>query len=160
MRCEQFKYTMLTVLMILLISGCSSHGKLSLTPKGESDSLLLDLMANTDQYAVYYHGNSEKIVSGILFDPKNDDKTIKPEGFLWTAVNDPQTIADIIDSIKRDDFPGYMPRLYRIVGPEGDFYGYLFTGWSYLVIKPVDERTLRVYGLEGPPEYMSMPGGI
>ena len=40
-----------------------------------------------------------------------------------------------------------------ISDPEGNFYGYLITGWTGLVIKPVDEQTVRIYGLKGPPEY-------
>ena len=147
------------ILLMMLLSGCSSHGKLSMAPKAESDSLLAELMANTDQYLVHYHGNSEKIVSGILFDPRKDTKTIRPEGVLWVEVNDAETIADIIDSIKRSNFPGYLPRLYRIISADGDFYGYLFTGWQHLVIQTVDRQTVRVYGLEGPPEYMDIGPG-
>jgi hypothetical protein len=148
------------ILLPMLVTGCASHGKLSMTAKAESEPLLAELMANTDQYLVYYHGNSEKIVSGILFDPKKDTKSIQPEGVLWAEVSDSKTITDIIDSIKRGNFPGYFPRLYRIFSAEGDFYGYLFTGWQHLVIQNVDEQTVRVYGLEGPPEYLDIGPGV
>ena len=139
--------------IVLLSAGCASHGKLAAIPRGEKDTLLADIAAHTDQYIVHYHGNSEKIVSGILFDPIDDGKRIQPEGFLWHEVSNPETIADIIDTISRADFPTYLPGLNSIVGPEGDAYGYLFTGWSYVSIKPVDENTVRVFGLSGPPEY-------
>ena len=156
------RYRFLLVLTILFfVSGCSNYGRLKFQNKTESDALLQELSANSQQYTIHYHGNSEKIVSGILFDPKDDHKTIKPEGMLWKTTESPQTVADIIDSIRRGDFPGYFPSLYKIVGPEGIFFGYLYTGWSYLVVKPVDPDTVRVYGLRGPPEYESaVPGGL
>ena len=154
MNLSSFNYLILAALPILFIlSGCASYGKLSITPRNETDALLADLLSQTDQYVVHYHGNSEKLVSGILFDPKDNPRTIRPEGALWNEVSDPETIAAIADSIQRSDHPGYFPHLYSIIAPNGDFYGYLFTGWTYMAIRPVDEQTLRVYGLKGPPEY-------
>jgi len=154
------RYRFLLVLTILFfISGCSNHGRLKLQKKAEADALLTEFSTNSQQYTIHYHGNSETIVSGILFDPKNDQKTIRPEGMLWNPTESPQTVADIIFSIRSGDFPGYFPSLYKIVGPEGNFFGYLYTGWSNLVIKPVDPDTIRVYGLRGPPEYESVRSG-
>jgi len=156
---KRIKYMVLAALPILFIlSGCASYGKLSLPPKDEAGALLADLLSQTDRYVVHYHGNSKKFVSGVLFDLKDDAKTIRPEGALWNEVSDPDTIAATIDIIQRGDHPGYFPRLYSIIAPDGDFYGYLFTGWNYLAIRTVDEQTLRVYGLKGPPEYEDYSG--
>ncbi|MEN8244975.1 MAG: hypothetical protein ABFS43_08755 [Thermodesulfobacteriota bacterium] len=155
------KCVILAVLPILfMISACAGYGKLSSLPRNETDDLLADLLAQTDRYVVHYHGNSENIVSGVLFDPKDDGKHILPEGMLWKEVSDPETIASIIIAIQESYLPGYLPRLFSINAPRGESYGYLFTGWSYLVIRPLDEQTLRVYGLKGPPEYENVyPGG-
>jgi hypothetical protein len=154
MKNQYSTYIAMAVLsVLLLIVGCASRGKLASIPKGENDAQLTHLTTYANQYIVHYHGNSEKMVSGILFDPINDGKHIQPEGVLWNEVSNPETIADIIDTISRADFPGYFSRLKSIVGPEGDAYGYLFTGWTYVSIKPVDENTVRVFGLKGPPEY-------
>lgn len=158
---KRFKYMVPAALLIwFLVSGCASYGRLSSITRNETDALLADLLSRTDQYVVHYHGNSEKIVSGVLFDPEDDGKSIRPEGALWNEVRAPETIASIIDSIKQSDFPGYFPRLYEINDPQGIFFGYLFTGWNHLAIRPLDEQTLRVYGLKGPPEYEDIkPGG-
>lgn len=155
------KYVILAVLPILfMISACAGHGKLSSLPRSETNDLLADLLTQIDRYMVHYHGNSETIVSGILFDPKEDGKHILPEGMLWKEINDPETIASIISAIQQSYFPGYHPRLFKVNDPQGGLYGYLFTGWSYMVIRRVDEQTLRVYGLKGPPEYEDMyPAG-
>ena len=161
MKLSSSNYLILAALPILFIlSGCASFGKLSITPKNETGALLAGLLSQTDRYVVHYHGNSEKLVSGILFDPKDNPKTIRPEGALWNEVSDPETIAAITDIILSSDHPNYFPHLYSIAGPNGDFYGYIATGWISLVIRAVDEQTLRVYGLKGPPEYEDVsPGG-
>ena len=156
------KFTFAILLSILFITaGCANYGRLSSVPGNETEDLLSDLLSRTDQYAVHYHGNSEKLVSGILFDHRDDGKSIRPEGMLWSEVSDPKTIASIISIIKISNNPGYFPVLYKINDPQGNFYGYLYTGWNYLAIRPVDEQTVRVYGLKGPPEYEDYhPGGL
>ena len=40
------------------------------------------------------------------------------------------------------------------------FYGYLFTGWSHIVLKKIDDDTLSVYGLDDPPEYLDIRGAV
>ena len=155
------KFIFAIILSILFITaGCANYGKLLSVPRNETEDLLNDLLSRIEQYVVHYHGNSEKLVSGILFDHKDDGKNIRPEGMLWSEVSDPETIASIISIIKISNHPGYFPVLYKINDPQGNFYGYLYTGWNYLAIRPVDEQTLRVYGLKGPPEYEDIyPGG-
>jgi hypothetical protein len=84
----------------LILSGCAGYGKMVATPRGESEDMIENLLANADQYTVHYHGNSEKIVSGLLFDPKNNGKTIQPSGFLWNPVSDPQAMKEIVKWIR------------------------------------------------------------
>ncbi|MCG6911929.1 MAG: hypothetical protein LJE94_17655 [Deltaproteobacteria bacterium] len=154
MKNQKVIFTAMEVLILLVaVTACAGYGKLSATSNEEQNALLKDLVSHSGDYDVYYYGNSERLVSGILFDPKSDDKHIRPEGKLWKKIDDPETIAGVIDSIDRSLFPGYFQQLYAIDSPSGELYGYLYTGWNYLVIKPVDERTVRVYGLSGPPEY-------
>jgi hypothetical protein len=158
---KRFKYMVLAALSIwLIISGCASYGKLSLVPRHETDALVEDLLTRTDQYVVHYHGNSQKLVSGILFDPKDDERQLRPEGAMWQAISDPEAIAVIVFTILTASEPGYFPNVYQVTDPEGAFYGYLITGWTGLAVEPVDEQTLKVYGLKGPPEYENVsPGG-
>jgi len=159
MKKSVYNYMIIIALpIIFFISGCAGHGKLTLHPRDETDALLKDLLSRTDQYVVHYHGNSEKLVSGLIFDPKDDSRHIRPEGALWNEVSDVKTIASIADIILSTNEPHYFPNLYQVTDPQGNFYGYLITGWTGVVIKPVDEQTLRVYGLKGPPEYLYGPG--
>jgi len=161
MKCSLSKYMILAALpVVFILSACADYGKLSMAPRNETDALLADLLSHTDRYVIHYHGNSKQLVSGILFDPKEDSKNIRPEGVLWREISDAETITSMVHTIQSTLFPKYFPNLYQINGPKGDFYGYLFTGWTQLVIRPVDNQTLRVYGLKGPPEYEDVrPGG-
>ena len=97
------------------------------------------------------------MVSGILFDPKDDDKHIRPEGAMWQEISDAEEIASIVDIILSSRYHSYFPNLYQLNGPEGDFYGYLVTGWMQLSIRDVDDQTVRIYGLNDPPEYLNGP---
>ena len=155
-------FLIISLLLVLLItSGCASYGKLSRIPTDETDALLPDILSQTDNYTIHYHGNSEKMVSGILFDPKEDTKSIIPEGVYWKETRNPETIASIVDIIQSAKFPYYSANLYQINDPNGAFFGYILTGWKSLSIRPVDEHTVRVYGLKGPPEYEDVgTGGI
>ncbi len=156
---SMYKYITIAALPILLIIyGCSGYGKLTLPPKSETDALLDDLLSRTDQYVVHNHGNNQKLVSGILFDPKEDTKHIRLEDAMWQEISDAQAIASIVNIILTTDEPNYFPNVYQVTDPEGNFYGYLITGWTGVVIKPVDDQTVKVYGLKGPPEYLYGPG--
>ncbi len=161
MKHNLYKYMALAVLLsFFLLVSCAGHGKLSLVPRNETDALMEDLLSNTDQYVVHYHGNSQKLVSGILFDPKEDTNHIRLEGAMWQEISDAQAIASIANIILTTDELHYFPNVYQVTDPEGIFYGYLITGWTGLVIKPVDDQTVKVYGLKGPPEYADVyPGG-
>ena len=151
--------TLIVLLLSFILTSCAGYGKISRIPRNETNVMLDDILSQTDQYRVHYHGNSEKIVSGILFDPQNDDKHIQPEGHLWNEISDADAIESIVKAIRVGNFPGYYPALYMITNTEGDFYGYLYTGWNSLAIKQMDEQALRVYGLRGPPEYEDFQSG-
>ena len=46
---------------------------------------------------------------------------------------------------------GYT-NIYRIVGPEGQLFGYMVAAHCHLVAKVVDEKTLDVYDFVPPPD--------
>jgi len=139
------------ILLVFLFVGCSSYGKTMMVRKGMPVTLD-ELTSNSADYNVYYHGINPHLVSGIIFEPKNDDKTLVLGG-NWVKVDDSRVIANVVEQIRRNDFPGYLPQKYQIIGPDNGMYGYIYTGWFHLVIRQLDKDTLSVYGLKGPPEY-------
>ena len=154
-----FHVTIITIISAIIIIGCSGYGKLLIESKNKAGVTIDELIENSDEYDIHHFGHGEKFVSGIIFDPKKDNKKLLP-GDRWVGIDEQTTISDIVKRIKGSDFPRFVPTLYKIVGPDGVFYGYLFTGWSHIVLKKIDDDTLSVYGLDDPPEYLDMRGLI
>jgi len=149
--------TIITIISTIIITGCSGYGKLVIESKNETEVTIEKLIKNSDDYDIHSFGYGKKFVSGIIFDPKKDNKKLLP-GEMWEEINEQITISDIVKRIKLSDFPSFIPTLYKIVGPDGVFYGYLFTGWFHIVLKKIDDDTLSVYGLDDPPEYLDIRG--
>ena len=94
-------------------------------------------------YTIYYAGLSVGTAAGIIFDPKNDDKTLT--GDKWIKIEDQEILSALIGWIQT--YIQFDPRLWRIVGPDDQFYGYLFFALGHVVIKSVDDTTMYVYNL-------------
>jgi hypothetical protein len=149
------KYIYLALLAIVpmfVMSGCSGYGKIR-TQSGPGDDITIEkLIENWHDYTVYYAGYAINNPSGIMFDPKNDDKTLMPSD-RWTKLDDKASVIDVISWIKAQaqGTPEHYPLVYSILGPNDQFYGYLFSGWDHLLTKVVDDHTLWVYDLPDPP---------
>ncbi len=141
-----------SLVFVFLMYGCAGYGKIRPLP-GDGDKLTVqELIENSDDYNIYYSGYSTNNPSGILFDPKRDNKTLVP-GDGWIKVEGRETVSEIVSWIQILDFPWYMPELFSILDSDEQSYGYLFTGWHHLVSKVVDESTLFVNDLPSPPQY-------
>jgi len=151
--------TVISIISAIIITGCSGYGELVIESKNEAEITIEKLIRNSDDYDIHYFGYGEKFVSGIIFDPKKDNKKLLL-GNMWVEINEQTTISDIVKRIEGSDFQGFIPTLYKIIGPDGVFYGYLFTGWFHIVLKKIDDDTLSVYGLDDPPEYLDRRGTV
>jgi hypothetical protein len=110
--------------LLFLMPGClSSFGKIR-SQSGNGERMTIDdLEKNWTDYTVYYAGMSPNRSSGVMFDPKNDDKTLLPgSNDRWKKIEDK----------------------YRVLGPDDQFYGYLFSGRSDVTIEVFDDRTMFV----------------
>ena len=146
------RIALMAVVLIYIISGCSGYGKLRLQSRYGDDVTIEKLQENLPDYTVYYAGYAIDNPSGIMFDPKNNDRTLQPTE-RWTKLDDKESAIEVISWIKIQDSSDFYPRLYRILGPDDQFYGYLFSAWDHLMTKVVDDKTLRVYDLPDPPHY-------
>jgi len=136
--------------LIFFIWSCTGHlgyGKLRVQ-RGHDGSVTTEtLRENWQEYAIYYAGLSVKNPSGVMFDPKNDNKKLISD--KWIRIKNQDTLADLIHWL--DANIKFYPVLYRILGPDDEFYGYLYTAWDHVHIKAVDENTLWVDDLPMPP---------
>ena len=76
-----------------------------------------------------------------LFDPKRNDKTLVAD--KWMKVEDQETLSQVITSIEAKN---RYPRLYQILGPNDEFYGYMYLGpsWHFVTVtaKVIDSNSL------------------
>jgi len=127
-------------------------------PRDENSVTIHDLKENWNDYIIYYAGYygslSIKHPSAVMFDPRKDNKGLA--GDKWTRVKDKQTLSELISSIQgQDSVSGLYPRLWRILGPDEQFYGFFFSAWDHVVTRMIDNKTLWVYDLPMPP-YLSI----
>jgi len=143
------------VAIMLLFFGCASmltgYGKLRPQPLRGKTVAIGELAENWQDYAIHYAGFNIGNPAGILFDPKDDDRTLT--GDKWVKVEDKETLLELIGWMK--SYTEYYPRIWRILGPNNELFGYLFYP-SYrmyaddVVIKVIDEKTMYVYDVESP----------
>lgn len=146
------------VLVAFLASGCAGiqGGQLRLTEKADAVTVQT-LVKNWQDYEVYYAGLHAGHPSAVMFDPKGGDRVILTE--RWFKMKDKELLDDVIDSIQRQlSFAGYYPRLWKVIGPDGDLYGYMFTSWDHASMRLTGEKTLFVNDLPMPPYIAIGPG--
>lgn len=161
---ERRKILYLTIIVfvsLFFIYGCSlfhGYGKLRQQSRDGTRITIQDLEKNMNDYTIYYAGYygslSIKHPSAVMFDPKNDSKGLV--GDKWTIVKNKHTLSELISSIQsQETVGGFYPRLWRILGPDEQLYGFLFTAWDHVVAKVIDDKMMWVYDLPSPP-YLSV----
>jgi hypothetical protein len=136
------------VLLAALLSGCAGPGGYGSMRVVEDGSMTVDTLVNNLQnYEVYWAGFDPTLPVAVLFDPKNDGKTLQM-GQRWTGVSDQATVNRMVGFIKQSlGTGGFPPRLRVILGPDGSTYGYVYTGINHLVINVIDDKTMLVESL-------------
>lgn len=140
---------LLVLLALLLLGGCGTFiNTAQLKTPGTIGNMvtLEDLVKNWDAYNVYYAGLADDTPAALLFDPKNDQKALS--GKRWEKVEDRKLLTSMVDFIKR--YSNFDPRLYSIVGPDHQVYGYVFSPTNEVYMRVADERTIYVYDVESP----------
>lgn len=150
---------------LFLFCGCSGYENAKLQPaQGEiltssvkrlyptieikpTDTVTIqDLKERWRDYIIHYADIYRIGPAVIIFDPKSDNKTVQSDN--WVKVKNQETLSEVINNIQR----GLAPKLFRILGPDDQFYGYVFYAYKhdemevYVSIKSFDANTLRVAG--------------
>jgi hypothetical protein len=141
--------------LIFLMSGCANYGKLRLESGRAEKMTILELQENWDDYSIYYADwRSVGWTGGIIFDPKKDNKTLV--GDKWMKVEDQETLSQVITAIQAKN---RYPRLYQILGPNDEFYGYMYLGpnrdFVIMTVKVIDGNSLRISDLQ--PRILGVP---
>ncbi len=163
MNVKRYLYSAIVAIFVaFLISGCAlftGYGKL-MVQRGPEKVTIQKLQENWRDYNVYYAGYHGKLStahpSAVMFDPKNDDRTLV--GPKWTKVEDEETLSDLVSSILSHKAT-YPPWVWRILGPDDQSFGYLFTAWSHVPLKVIDDKTMRISNLPRPPYLLEQVSG-
>jgi hypothetical protein len=143
---------LMVFVLALSISGCARYGKLTRST-GDDGMTIDELIENCTQYNIYYSGVGVNNLSGILFDPKWDDKKLNPTK-RWGRINDQETLKTAAKWLKVSGNAGQYPYMRRILGPDGGFYGYLYSVWHNATLKEESENNMVIYDLPPPLHYM------
>ena len=118
-----------------------NYGKLRAEQwRGPNRVIVSDLIERWGQYDVYYEGWIYDNPSAVFFDPKTDDRKIISD--TWVPIKDQVELSMLVKYISSNY--GFHPDLWRVLGPDNDFYGYMYSAWGHVHMKEVGERTLWV----------------
>jgi hypothetical protein len=134
-----------SILLIALLSGCAAGGGYGTMGVVEDGSMTLDTLVNNSQnYELYWAGFDPSIPIAVLFEPKNDGKTLQM-GPRWGRVNDQATLNKMTGFISQTlGTGGFPPKLQVILGPDGSTFGWVYTNLNHLVINVIDDKTMLV----------------
>ncbi|MFZ7110945.1 MAG: hypothetical protein ACOWYE_04615 [Desulfatiglandales bacterium] len=131
-------------LVILAITGCAGFGTYGRLKPVPGRGVTIDtLVQNWSDYKIFYKGYHFEQPSGVLFDVKGDSKNLVGEG--WTSVGNQEALLSLVSWAKLN--LDYYPRLWTCIGPDKEFYGYLYTGSDEAYLRLTGDKTLQVLGL-------------
>jgi hypothetical protein len=140
----RFAFGLMLLAASVFLFGCAGYGVLR--PIKAEDVTIDSLVKNWTNYTVYWTGIDIGEPTGIMFDPKADDKALTGDGERWFKVDSQESLHRMVGWMKFNDL--YYPYLWAMVGPEGQTYGYIYTGSKRVAMKLVeDNKTMLVYGV-------------
>jgi hypothetical protein len=133
--------SVIAVLAVLAAAyGCANYG---LIKAAGNEMTIQTLVNNWKDYDVSWTGLSVGEPTALMFDPRGSWKRL--EGEIWHKVESEQALLAFIGSLQANQI--YYPIVWSIVGPDGEFYGYLYSGWKHTVVKSLDKTTVQVNGI-------------
>lgn len=143
--------------LLFCMSGClglEKYGSIR-AATGEHATTIQNLIENWQEYHIYYAGLSYKSPSAIMFNPKQGNKRLVSK--KWMPVTDQAVVVTIVRWL--DSYVNFPPYLSTILGPNGDFFGYVYTSAEEQVVAyEIEPNTLFVEDIPLPP-FDYGPGG-
>jgi len=131
----------IVILIMAFIMGCSGdYGRVRRQTPTDIKMTLAELRKNWEDYHISSgtRGGRPR-PQGIMFDPKNNDTRLI--GDSWIKIADQPSLSEAISAIQYD----YDNANVEIIeGPDGRFFGYMYTPILVGDVKVVDEQTLYI----------------
>ena len=133
---------------LCFMSGClENYGTLRLA-SGKWGTTIKEIEENWQDYDIYYAGLSYESPSAVMFDPKKDGRRLI--GIKWMPVTERSVLLTIVEWL--DAYVNFPPTLWKILGPKGEFFGYMYTSdMEQVVIEGIDPDTLKIENIPLPP---------
>jgi hypothetical protein len=147
MKKSAFHHVMMPLLMFTMIGCGAGIPQLRVESRKAEMEILQGLREGWDDYDVFYMSWPGNEPAGILFDPRQDGKRLVAG--RWSKVPDQESLVRLIQAMKRQH--QFQPRLYRIMGPEGDFFGFLYALRNDVGIRILDDTRIQVFEVKPPP---------
>jgi hypothetical protein len=131
------------LILLMLVAGCGAgqnYGKSVAASMGPDPMTIETLIENWQDYHIYYTGLSEQQPTGVAFDMKNDDKIL--DCSAWTKIEDKKTLTYVLGMMKT--FMTGAQKLFKILGPDDQLYGYVYTPLDGARTKVTAPNTLHV----------------
>jgi hypothetical protein len=145
---KRFIYGAVTCLVgALFISGCANQGRLRALPRSGIAAAVEDIKENYNQFVIHANEWPAGEVSAIVFDPRQDNRTIQNDG--WTEVTSKAQLSKLVERSKRNIYLQF----FKIYGPNDQFFGYLLGGERYVFFKTIDTNTLKVISTNWTPDF-------
>ena len=131
--------------LVFFIAGCVSQGggrivAQSLTGERVTIQTLTDDFA---KYNVYYAGTKPTVAVTVLFCPKDDDKTIKPDRW-WNKIGDQASLSNIV-SWMLTHIATSRPTVQFVMGPNHQVFGYVYSFNFQIMTRVVSDKEMIVY---------------
>jgi len=145
---RKISFLVLPLLFVFSFLSCSGNYGRLVAQWGPGDEHTIRGLADAwDKSLVYYTGPSFSFPSAVMFDPKEDGRKLVPD--KWLPVKDRAQLDEIVEWLEFR--PMFRPILFRILGPDGKPYGYLYSHKTDVLIKAVGYNTLWVSDMPLPP---------
>ena len=142
------------ICLLLPAVGCAGFGKLQVECAYDCQKELQPLLDDFSSYHVYYAGQDPDLAAAILFDPIDDSRRIQPG--RWKRLVDREMALEVIRTLEADR--EFYPKFMRVLGEEGNVYGYLYTPYQHVPVKQQDVGVIRIYNLRQP-AHLQFEGG-
>ena len=148
-------YIAILFVTLCLMSGCLGNYGTIRVADGKWGNTIQNLIENWQDYDIYYAGLSYKSPSAIMFDPKKGGKRLISN--KWMPVTEQSVVKTIVEWL--DSYVTFPPTLSKILGPKGEFFGYMYTSAiQQVVVREIDPNTLFVEDIPLP--RMDYGGGL
>jgi hypothetical protein len=137
---DKWMYLPILIVLFFTFACAAPAGAPKFKPLSHRDTsaTLDDLKRNWTTYSISYGGGSVGLASALIFDPKEDNRNLVGKDYV--DVKDKDTLERVISVI--ESYTTFNPTLYKIYGPDGDFFGFVFTAHYRPFPRKVDDKTL------------------